>query len=121
MIVESMNSVFARGGSMSAVLEKIWPPTRTWRRSILWSLSCGFVLQIAVPTILALLGAQRAALFAMLPGLWPILWATGGWFAGISPLGYLLMYSINTLAYAVLLLAGFRTCTCMERRPARVQ
>jgi hypothetical protein len=100
---------------MGGVLVKIWPPTRNWKLSLLWSLVCGFLLQIAVPSLFAILGAPRAALFAMLPGLWPILWATGGWFAGITPFGYFVMYSINTLAWALLLLASFRTCVCLRR------
>jgi len=101
---------------MSVILEKAWPPTKTWRRSILWALGCGFILQIVVPSLLQILGAQRAALFAMLPGLWPILWATGGWFASIAPMGYVVMFTINTLAYGGLLLIGFRTCACLRRR-----
>ena len=101
---------------MSSVLERIWPPTKNWKLSLLWSLVCGFLLQIAVPSLFAILGDPRAALFAMLPGLWPILRATGGWFAGISLLGYVIMFSINTLIYAALLLMGFRACACLRRQ-----
>jgi len=90
---------------VSGVFAKVWPPARNWKLSILWSLACGFILQMAVPSLLQILGAHRAALYAMLPGLWPILWATGGWFAGISPEGYLILFSINTLVYAFLLFA----------------
>jgi hypothetical protein len=103
---------------MHTFAERLWPPTKTWRLSILWSLGFGFVLQIALPSLLAVLGAQRAAWFAMLPGLLPILWATGGFFAGIAPLGYVLMYAINTIMYALLLVAGFRTCACLRRHYA---
>jgi hypothetical protein len=84
----------------------------------LWAFGFGFVLQIALPSLLAMAGAQRAALFAMLPGLLPILWATGGWFASIAPMGYVLMFTVNTLVYALLLLAGFRTCACLQRHYA---
>ena len=103
---------------MSGFFARIWPPTKNWRLSVLWSLGCGLILQIAVPSLLQILGAQRAALYAMLPGLWPILWATGGWFAGISPVGYLVLFSINTFVYALLLFAGFRTCPCLRRHYA---
>jgi hypothetical protein len=103
---------------VGGVFEKVWPPTRSWKVSIPWSLGCGFILQIAVPSLLQISGAHRAAMYAMLPGLWPILWATGGWFAGISPVGYLVLFSINTLVYALLLFAGFRTCACLRRRYA---
>src|SRR5579864_2819566 len=100
---------------MSGVLAKIWPPTSTWKVSTLWSIGCGFILQVAVPSMLQILGAHRAALYAMLPGLWPILWATGGWFARISPVGYLVLFSINTLVYALLLFLGLRVCACVPR------
>jgi hypothetical protein len=99
-------------------LEKCWPPTKTWKLSIVWAIGLGFILQIAIPGAFALLGAHRVALFAELPGLLPILWATGGWFASISPVGYVVMFSINTLAYGLLLFAGFRTCACLQRHYA---
>lgn len=100
---------------MNAFLENLWPPSKTCKLSILWSLVFGFVLQIALPVLFSTIGAKRIALFAMLPGLLPILWATRGWFAGIAPLGYILMFSINTLVYASLLLVGIRTCVCLRR------
>ena len=72
---------------MNAFIERLWPPTKSCKLSILWALIFGFVLQIALPVLLSVLGAKRAALFAIYPGLLPILWATGGWFAGIAPVG----------------------------------
>jgi hypothetical protein len=94
---------------MSELLENIWPPTKTWKRSILWALGFGFFLQIAVPTLLALFGANHAAFYSSIVGFWPMMWATGrGWNSSITPLGYLLMFSINTLAYGTLLLIGVR-------------
>ena|ERR1700680_3386936 len=103
---------------MNASADRLWPPTKTLKVSILWALCLGFVLQLTLPSLLAILGAQRAAWIAMLPGLLPILWATGGFFAGIAPFGYALMYSVNTFVYALLLLAGFRTCACFKRHYA---
>jgi hypothetical protein len=99
-------------------LEKCWPPTKTWKISIGWALGLGFILQIAIPGAFALLGARRVALSAELPGLLPILWATRGWFAGITFAGYVLMFSVNTLVYGLLLFAGFRTCACLRRHYA---
>jgi hypothetical protein len=52
----------------------------------------------------------------MYPGLLPILWATGGWFAGITPLGYVILYSINTVSYAILMFAAFRLCKVLNNR-----
>jgi hypothetical protein len=101
---------------MNAFIEKLWPPTKSRKLSILWAFVVGFILQIALPVLLSALGAKRAALLAIYPGLLPILWATGGWFAGISPLGYVVMFSVNTVVYAALLLAGFRACVCLQRQ-----
>ena len=101
---------------MSRFGTKIWPPTKSWKRSILWAISAGFVLQIATPAVLQVIGWQRAALYSMLPGLWPILWATGDWFAGITRIGYLLMYSVNTVAYSALLLIALRSCARLKRQ-----
>jgi hypothetical protein len=100
---------------MTAFFEKVWPPTKTWRRSILWAFGFGFVLQIALPSLLAMAGAQRAAWLAMLPGLWPILWATGGWFSSIAPMGYVVIYSVNTVFYGMIFMMGFRTSACLHR------
>jgi hypothetical protein len=104
---------------MSTFRDSLWPPTKTWRRSILWSVVFGFLVQLFLPAILVGLGGQRAAWFALLPGLLPILLATGGFFAGITWLGYVLMYTVNTIVYALLLFAGFRTCACLRRRYAK--
>jgi hypothetical protein len=103
---------------MSIFIKKLWPPTKSFKLSFLWAFIFGFVLQIALPLLLGVLGAKRAAMFAILPGLWPILWATGGFFAGIAPLGYLVMFSVNTVVYALVLLTGFRTCACLKRHYA---
>jgi hypothetical protein len=91
------------------VLDRI---VKTRKRMILSALAIGFVLQIAIP-MLALVGLQRAAIWSILPGFYPILLATRGWFAGISPLGYVLMCSINTIAYGLLVLGvliAIRAC-----------
>jgi hypothetical protein len=101
---------------MNVFVERLWPPTKSRKLSILWAFVFGFVLQIALPLLLGALGAKRAALFAIYPGLMPILWATGGWFAGITALGYVLMFAVNTFVYAVLLLSGFRACACLLRQ-----
>jgi hypothetical protein len=101
---------------MNAFIERLWPPTKSRKLSILWALVFGFVLQIAVPVLLSGLGAKRAALLAELPGLLPILWATGGWFAGIAPLGYVLIFSVNTVVYATIFLGTFRACACLQRQ-----
>lgn len=95
---------------VTAFMNKLWPPTKTFRVSLLWALFCGFILSIAVPIVLAVVGFKDAALISIYPGLFPIIWATKGWFAGISPAGYLLMFFINTLVYGLPSLLAFRTC-----------
>lgn len=87
--------------------------TASWRRVVLCALVLGFVLQIAIPMMLVLVGLQRAAIWSILLGFYPILRATRGWFAGITPLGYVLMCSINTIAYGLLVLGvliAIRAC-----------
>jgi len=100
---------------MRDYVARYWPPTKTRGLSIYWSVILGFVFQLVSPAFLAAVGAQRAALFAMLPGLWPILWATGGWFSSIAPMGYIVMYSVNTVFFGMVFLAAFRTCVCLRR------
>jgi|SRR3954469_12451800 hypothetical protein len=72
------------------------------KQRMLVSLLVGFVLQLLIPGVLSKLGYPRAALLSIWPGLLPILWATGGWFAGIAPAGYVVMFSINTIVYGLL-------------------
>jgi hypothetical protein len=55
------------------------------------------VLETAIPLTLSRLGFENAAIYSVYPGFYPILWSTGGWFAGIAPLGYIIMYSINRM------------------------
>jgi hypothetical protein len=94
---------------MSGLLENVWPPTKSWKRSILWALVFAFFLQIAVPTLLALIGANHAAFYSSIVGFWPMMWATGrGWNSSVTLLGYLVMFSINTLAYGILMMIGIR-------------
>jgi len=97
---------------------RLWPPSNSYKLSILWSLILGFVLQIAVPLAFIVLGFKEAVWIPVYPGLLPIIWITGGWFAGISPLGYVLMFSVNTVVYAIILFAGIRACVCLHRRYA---
>jgi hypothetical protein len=101
---------------MNTFTERPWPPTKSRKLSVLWALLFGFVLQIALPLFLVALGVKRLALFAMYPGFLPIIWSTHGWFAGISSLGYVLVFTVNTLGYAILLLSGFRACACLQRQ-----
>ena len=102
--------------TMISILKKLWPPTKNGKLSVLWALVFGFVLQLALPAVLIALGSKGAALLAIYPGLLPIIWATRGWFAGISPQGYVVMYIINTLVYGALLLIGFRLCGWLRRQ-----
>jgi hypothetical protein len=96
------------------LLATVWPPTGSRGASVLWAFLFGFVLQLIVPASLALLGFPKGALLAMYPGFLLILWATGGWFARISPLGYLILDSINTVAYARLVYVTFRFCKLLN-------
>ncbi len=96
------------------IAKTVWPPTKSIRLSLCWALLLGFVLSIALPLILAVTGFKDAALFAIYPGLFPIIVATGGWFAGISVVGYLLMFSINTLVYGLLVMVAFQTRRCFR-------
>jgi hypothetical protein len=94
---------------MSGILENIWPPTKTWKRSILWALGAGFVLQIAVPAFFEGIGDQRDELYSIILGFWSAMWVTGrGWNSTMQPLGISLMLGINTLVYGILLLIGIR-------------
>ena len=93
---------------MSAFVNKVWPPTENWKLSVLWALAFGLVLSIGVPIVLAATPFRQYAWLALFPGLYPIIWATGGWFVGITPLGYVLMLSINDLAYALPFVVAFR-------------
>jgi hypothetical protein len=102
--------------STNAPLAKFWPPTKGVKLSIVWAVGFGFPLQIVLPFALNALGAKHAALLATLPGLLSILWATGGWFAGITPVGYAVMFCINTVVYSMFLLAGFRLCVWLRRQ-----
>ena len=101
---------------MISILKKLGPPTKNGKLSVLWALVFGFVLQLALPAVLIALGFKGAALLAFYPGLLPIIWATRGWFAGICPQGYVVMYIINTLVYGALLLIGFRLCVWLRRQ-----
>jgi len=75
------------------------------------------VLETVLPMMLGKLGFERAAILSIWPGLLPIAWPTGGFFAGITPVGYLLMYSINTVVYGVpIFLLLF---CCNKKRTAR--
>jgi hypothetical protein len=80
---------------------RMWPPYRTVGASLLWAVVVGFICQLTVPMVLASAGLERAALYSIWPGLLPIVWTTRGWFAGITPLGYVMMISINTVIYAL--------------------
>ena len=104
---------------MSGILEKIWPPTKTWRRSILWALGGGFVLQIAVPEFLGMIGAGHAGFYSAILGFWPAMMATrSGWNSSLSPLGYLITFVINTIAYGIVVLIGMRSYVCLKPRRA---
>ncbi len=83
---------------------------KSFRLLSCWALILGCVLSIALPVILAVTGFRYAALLAIYPGLLPIIVATRGWFAGISFGGYLLMFAINTLVYALPVMVAFRLC-----------
>jgi hypothetical protein len=100
---------------MISDLKNSWPPINTWRQSALWALVIGFVLQFAVPTFLAGIGAQHSAFYSSILGFWPMMYATGrGWNSSVTPLGYLLMFGINTLAYGIVSLIGLRAYVCLR-------
>jgi hypothetical protein len=104
---------------MRGPLKNIWPPTKTWRRSILWALGGGFVLQIAVPEFLEMAGAGQAAFYSMIPGFWPAMMATrGGWNSSLSLLGYLITFGINTIVYGIVALIGMRSYVYLKLRRA---
>src|SRR5262249_41998334 len=95
---------------LSRIAEVIWPPTKSIRLSCCWALILGFLFSVALPLLFAVAGFKDAALLAIYPGLLPIIIATRGWFVGISPVGYWLMFSINTLVYGLIVFAGLQTC-----------
>jgi hypothetical protein len=69
-----------------------------------------------MPWLFVAFGSTAGALLAMYPGLLLILWRTGGWFASITPLGYVIIYGTNTLSYALLIFAAFRLCRFLTNR-----
>ena len=71
-----------------------WSPNSTVGASLLWAAGLGFVLQIAIPFALSRLGFNRAALFSIWPGLLPIVRLTGGFFAGLTPIGYVMLFGM---------------------------
>jgi len=84
-------------------------------KQFLISFLLGFVLQILVPAVLTKMGFKKAALLSIYPGLLPILWATGGWFASVAPSGIAVMMTINTLVYGFLIFVGSKFClNCRE-------
>jgi len=95
---------------------KYWPPAKSLALSIVWCLLLGFALQLVVPFLLIAIGLKDAAWLAWFPGLLPIICATGGWFASITPIGYVLIFAINTLVYGGLLLLGLRGCLWCRNR-----
>jgi hypothetical protein len=101
---------------MNAFMERLWPPTKTWKLSLLWAFLTGFIVQFGLPVLLNAVGAERAAWLVTLPGMWPILRATGGFFSSLAPLGYLFVFSVNTAFYALILLAGLRMCARVRRQ-----
>jgi hypothetical protein len=94
---------------------KYWPPTKTFGLSVLWAVIVGFLVQFAIPFALPGLGLQKAELIVN-PGLLIIVRSTGGWFAGISRLGYVFIFAVNTIMYGALLLAALRICACLQRQ-----
>ena len=93
---------------------KCWPPMKTFGLSTFWAVVFGFLLQLVVPFALPGLGLEKAELI-LNPGLLIIVRSSGGWFAGISPLGYVFVFAVNTLTYGALLLSALRTCAYLQR------
>jgi hypothetical protein len=93
---------------------RYWPPIKTFGLSAFWAVVFGFLFQFAVPFALPVLGLQKAELI-LNPGLLIIVRSTGGWFAGISPLGYVFIFAVNTLIYGVLLFCALRMCAYLRR------
>ncbi|MGA9528888.1 MAG: hypothetical protein WBS24_12300 [Terriglobales bacterium] len=94
---------------------KFWPPVKTFGLSVRCAFIVGFIVQLAIPFALPHLGLEKAELI-MNPGLLIIVRATGGWLAGITPMGYLFIFAVNTFAYGTLPLAAFRMCACLQRQ-----
>jgi hypothetical protein len=102
---------------VSKLASVIWPPAKTWKRSILWAFGIGFVLQIAVPEFLEVIGAGHAAFYSMILGFWPAMMATkSGWNSSLSRVGYFITFGINTLVYGSLLLIGLRSYVRLKTR-----
>lgn len=79
---------------------------------VLLFLALGFLLQLAIPVSLSKLGFADATLWAIWPGLLPVLWLTGGWFAGLGPGGLAILIVVNTIVYASLCMAMVRLVRC---------
>ena len=93
---------------------RYWPPMKTFGLSAFWAIVIGFLLQLAVPFALPGLGLEKAQLIVN-PGLLIIVRSTGGWPAGISPLGYVFIFAVNTLIYGALLPAALRMYAYLRR------
>jgi len=76
------------------------------------------VLETVTPLVLSRLGFQNAAVYSIFPGFYPILWATHGYLQEIAPLGYVIMYSINTIVYGVPI---YCLLACCYRRSTRAE
>jgi len=95
----------------------LWPPTRTLATSIGWAIGAGFLVQLLI-TIIAGLSGLPFAWYLIYPGLFPILYLTGGFFAGLTPLGLALLFLINTFAYGILIFMVLRCC-CHKSKIAK--
>ena len=87
-------------------------------QKLVWCFGLGFLLQFVVPVSLNFFGFKRTALWSIFPGLYPVLIATHGWFASVSPMGVVLLFGINTLVYAILVLCVIKMYSRLKRHSA---
>jgi hypothetical protein len=79
-------------------MRKLWPPNRDWLTMIISASVASILLQL-IFLLIARFGFQKAALWLFLPGLYPIIWATRGWFSSLTLLGNVVLFGTNFLFY----------------------
>jgi hypothetical protein len=77
-------------------MKMLW--SQNWHATMVWAAVVSISLQV-VFGLVAFLGFREAAYWCFLPGLYPILWATHGWFSSLTPLGNAVLLGTKFVVY----------------------
>ena len=94
-------------------LERMHRRRRVCRRCG-WALAIGALFSLPIPWLLGLVGLAELGMFMLWPGLLPIVWATGGWFARLSVEGIAVMTGTNMLVYSAIAFASLQICASVR-------